>query len=331
MVAGAWTDFAQGLLMLAAALAVLGLALTVEGGLGEMTRTIAASDAFGPGFLEPLGGSAWTAASLYLVFSIGTLAQPQILHKIMMVRDVGRLRWFPLLLGGSQVACLAVWLGFGLMVPAAVASGRLGAIAAVDRAVPSYLLEVAPRGLTGLVMVAVVAAIMSSADSFLNLAAGALRHDLPRALRGAHSPAVPGAAASDESAAVRGMRWTTLWVWLAAAALAVAYGDLIALLGTFAFGIFAAGLVPALVVGLNWSGAGPRAAALSIWVGVASSIGLDLVRRLEPGLWTALGLPEGLVPAAPALLLSLLTLFVAGLVERAPRRLDPLSREILSM
>jgi Na+/proline symporter len=331
MVAGAWTDFAQGLLMLAAAVAVLIMTLGADGGVGPMARSIASSEAFGPRFFAPFAGSTWSAASLYLVFSIGTLAQPQILHKIMMVRDVGRLRWLPLALGGSQLVCLGVWLGFGLLVPAAVAAGTMTAVASVDQAVPAYLTAVAPRAVAGLVLVAVVAAIMSTADSFLNLAAGALRYDLPRALRWRIDSLGAADAGALERRAVRGLRWTTLWVGLAAGALAVGYGDLIALLGTFAFGTFAAGLVPALVVGLNWPGVSPRAAALSIWTGLVVSVALEMVRRGAPELWSAVGLPAGLVPAAVALLVSLATLFVASGLDRRPRPLDALSREILSM
>lgn len=325
MVAGVWTDFAQGLLMLVAAVGVFAVSLARVGGFESMMRSIASSEAFGSEFFAPLrSDSALAGASLYLVFSIGTLAQPQILHKLMMVRDVDRLRWLPLVLGGSQAACLVVWLGLGVAVPAAVARGLMAPVTAFDQAVPTFLLQVAPRALTALVLVGIVAAIMSTADSFLNLAAGALRRDLPRAM-GRRS------SGSDDRVAVRRLRWATLWIGLAAGAMAVGYGDLIALLGTFAFGIFAAGLVPAVVVGLNWPRATARAATASIWVGIVAAVVLELVRRRGPALWVALGLPEGLVPAALALLLSLATLFVLTWLERRSPELDPLTERILSI
>ncbi len=324
MVAGAWTDFAQGLLMLAAATAVSVMVFASDGGIGGLSRSIAGSEAFGEGFFVPFGDSAVAAASFFLVFSIGALAQPQILHKIMMVRDLDRLRWLPLALGGSQLACLAVWLGFGLLVPAAVASKLMPPMGTFDGAVPTFLSTVAPEAVSGLVLVAIVAAIMSSADSFLNLAAGALCRDLPRALGTA-------GGSVDDHTQVRRLRWTTLAVGLAAGALAVGYRDLIALLGTFAFGIFAAGLVPALVVGLGWRRASSRAAVGSMAVGVIAAVGVDLIRRRAPELWTGWGLPEGLVPAAPALCLSIVVFVLLSWLDRRPRRLDPLAERILDL
>ena len=308
--------------MLAAAVGVFAVVLHGGGGPVGLARSIAESDLFGAEFFSPFaGGSMMAAASLYLVFSVGTLAQPQLLHKLMMVRDLDRLRWLPLVLGGSQAACLVVWLGLGLAVPAAVAAGRMPPVAEVDQAVPAFLVHLESRTLSGLMLVGIVAAIMSTADSFLNLAAGALRRDLPRALGRTRVP---------DGQALRRLRWTTLWIGLAAGLLAGGYGDLIALLGTFAFGVFAAALVPTLVVGLNWSRASARAATVSIWAGMVTAIGLELLRLRGPSEWVAIALPAGVLPGAVALLVSLATFFVVSWAG-PPRRVDPASERILSM
>ena len=68
---------------------------------------------------------------------------------------------------------------------------------------------------------------------------------------------------------------------LASAALAYLYGDLIALLGTFAFGTFAAALAPALAIGLNWSRVTARAATASIVTGIVLNSGLEILGRQE--------------------------------------------------
>src|SRR6185295_13032058 len=63
------------------------------------------------------------------------------------------------------------------------------------------------------------------------------------------------------------LRWgriATVGVTLAAALLALFYDDLIALLGTFAFGTFGAALAPALAVGLNWKRVTAAAATVSL-------------------------------------------------------------------
>ena len=54
------------------------------------------------------------------------------------------------------------------------------------------------------------------------------------------------------------------------------WGDLIALLGTFAFGTFGAALAPALAVGLNWDRVTPAAAGASIATGLVLNLALEL-------------------------------------------------------
>ena len=74
------------------------------------------------------------------------------------------------------------------------------------------------------------------------------------------------------------------------------------MLGTFAFGTFAAGLAPALAIGLNWRRVTPAAAIASIGGGTVANVALELAARA--GL-----LPAGILPSAVALALSFCTLF----------------------
>jgi Na+(H+)/acetate symporter ActP len=88
-------------------------------------------------------------------------------------------------------------------------------------------------------------------------------------------------------------------VAVVAALSATAYGDLIALLATFAFGTFGAALTPCLAIGLNWRRATPTAAVASIATGLGGTLGLEMVSRL-PGSPLAGWLP-GVLPAAVSL------------------------------
>ena len=113
-----------------------------------------------------------------------------------------------------------------------------------------------PIGITILAILAaiaaILAAIMSTADSFMNLGAAVLVRDLPRACR---------RRVGNE---LLWGRIATFGVTVAAAALALGYNDLIALLGTFSFGTFGAALAPALAVGLNWRRVTSVAATASV-------------------------------------------------------------------
>lgn len=317
MIAGAYTDLVQGALMLVVALLVFAVGLEACGGFRAMIGSIAASERFGPAFLEPLGRvEPATAFGWLLVFGVGVLGQPQMLHKFYMLRDPRHLRWLPAILGGSQALCLLVWLGVGLAVPALVAAGRLDAPVGPDDATPLFLLEVAPSALAGLALAGVLAAIMSTADSFLNIAAGALVRDLPHAL---------GRPLSRELA------WARLVLPLiAAAAVAVAsrHGELIALLGTFAFGTFAAALGPALAVGLCWERVTSRAATSSILCGLGLNVGLEVASRAPSA---AAWLPAA-PPAALALAASFTVLFAVSLLDRRarPATVGPLTASVIA-
>lgn len=291
MVAGIWTDVFQGALMLLAALAVFFYAMDAGGGFSEITRSISSSERFGRQFLEPFGETpVLMPLGFFFVFSIGVLGQPHMLHKFYMLRDPRRLKYLPLVLGGSQIVCLLIWFGLGLAVPALVAQGKLPPLEQPDDAAPLFLLRFTPDVLAGLAVAAILAAIMSTADSFMSLGAAALVRDFPRALgRQVKSELLWG-------------RIATVGVTLAAAVTAYLYKDLIALLGTFSFGTFGAALAPAIAVGLNWKRVTAVAATGSILTGTALSLGLEFLPKPF--------LPPGALPAAISLAASFLVLLV---------------------
>jgi Na+/proline symporter len=300
MLAGVYTDLVQGALMVLTAVGVFGYAIHSGGGLTEITASIARSPEFGVGFLEPFGTvPLLTALGFFFVFAIGTLGQPHMLHKFYMLDDPRKLKWMPLVVGTAQTACIFIWLGIGLAVPALVAQGRLGALENPDSATPFFLLNFVPQVLTGLAFAGILAAIMSTADSFVNIGAAALVRDLPRALgRRVRRELLWG-------------RITTPVIMLAATLFALAYGDLIALLGTFAFGTFAAALAPALAVGMNWKRVTGAAATASIATGMVLNLGLEFLSKQSwfPGLPRP-PLAAGALPAAVALAGSFAVLFL---------------------
>jgi len=291
MVAGAYTDLVQGVTMLVAAVAIFGQAVWVAGGWGSMVGSIATSAEFGTSFLEPLGRvPAFTAFGFFFVFGVGVLGQPQMLHKFYMLDDPSKLKWMPLVLSASQAVCVLVWLGIGLAVPSLVSQGRLVALARPDEAAPVFLVQFAEPVVAGLAVVAILAAIMSTADSFINIGSAALVRDLPRAV---------GIHVSDQ---LRWGRLAVLGVAAAAALFAYLYGDLIAMLGTFAFGTFAAALAPALAVGFNWTRVTPLAAGASILTGLVVNVALELAGKQSAWAWIPRpNLAEGVLPSAVSL------------------------------
>jgi len=314
MIAGVYTDLFQGALMICAALAVFATTLSVGGGLENMAKSIAESDAFGPGFLDPLGSvPVFTAMGFFFIFTVGTLGQPQMLHKFLMLDDPRKLKWMPMIIGVTQALCILIWFGIGLAVPSLVATGRLGPLTNPDDASMLYLLSFTPEILAGLVFAGILAAIMSTADSLVNIGSAALVRDLPKAL---------GRKVDDE------LFWGRVAVVAIAASAAVfayVYGDLIALLGTFAFGTFGAALGPVLAIGLNWQRVTAAAATASITTGMGVNLVIEFLMRqtIFPGLAKP-PLLAGVLPAAIALASSFTVLFLVTWLtgRRAPSTID---------
>ncbi len=299
MLATVYTAALQGGIMLVASFLVF---LTVmgsfEGGLLEMATTVTADDpeAMGPwGTLGMFGCLSW-----FFVFGVGLPGQPHIVTKWMMVRRVPDIRRiFPLGILGNVIGAL-LWVGVGLAVRALVINGGMPALDSPDLAAPTFIRMYAHPLLAALVFSALIAAIMSSADSFLNIGTAALVHDLPRAFAG------------------KQLKRELLWARVVTAVLAVVAtafalytGDLVALLGAFGWGTFAAALVPVIGIGLNWK----RATATAAVVSIVASLVINFSVKLS-----GYSMPHQLDVGAVSLVVSLV-LFVGVSLMTKPQKL----------
>ncbi|MBM3908640.1 MAG: sodium/proline symporter [Gemmatimonadetes bacterium] len=298
ILAGVYTDLFEGLVKTAASVTVFYFVLKAGGGLAGISRAIAAVDA---AFLGPWGKMpAITALSLFFVFGLGSLGQPHVAHKFYMLRDPRRLKWYPALMSVAMALTLLLYVGVGLAMRAKVASGVAPALVRADDATPAFVLGFTPSVVAGIVFAGVIAAGMSTVNSFMNIGAAALTHDLPRAF---------GRRVSDE---LRWGRAWTLFLSLLAVLVAQVSGTLVAFLGIFGYGLFAATLVPSLAIGLNWQGATREGAVAS----VATGLGLTLVFETL-AYFRVFTLPAGVTVSGLALLASLLVFFGVSWLTRA--------------
>lgn len=301
IVAGVYTDVFQGSLMALASVLVFLFVLDVGGGLAGISRTITAVD---PQFLGPWGAmSPMAALSLYFVFALGALGQPHVIHKFYMLRDPQRLKWYPLLMSLAMLVTLLLYFGVGVAVKALVSEGSLPELTNPDEATPIFLLRFTPLLLAALVFSGVAAAIMSTVNSFMNIGAAALMHDLPVALgRRVRNELLWG-------------RIATVIISVLAAALAQFSGMLVAFLGIFGWGLFASTLVPALAIGLNWEGATREGAIASIATGLGITIVFETL-----GFFGTYSFPTGVTVSGIALTLSFLVFFVVSWLTRRRTR-----------
>ncbi|MHB8838868.1 MAG: sodium:solute symporter family transporter, partial [Gemmatimonadaceae bacterium] len=298
ILAGVYTDLFEGLVKAVASVTVFYFVLRAGGGLDGISRAIMAVDAT---FLGPWGKMpALSALSLFFVFGIGALGQPHVAHKFYMLRDPRQLKWYPLLMSAAMGLTLLLYVGVGLVMRAKVSGGAIPPLPRADDATPAFVLGFTPGVVAGLVFAGVIAAGMSTVNSFMNIGAAAMTHDLPRAL---------GRRVGDE------LRWGRAWtvvLSLAAVVLAQLPGTVVAFLGIFGFGLFAATLVPSLAIGLNWQGATREGAVASIATGLVLTLLLETLAFFK-----VFSLPAGVTISGLSLLLSLLVFFAVSWVTRA--------------
>ncbi|MDQ3080639.1 MAG: hypothetical protein M3R07_00305 [Gemmatimonadota bacterium] len=314
ILAGIYNDVFQGTLMAAASVMVFLFVLSAGGGLGEISRTILSTD---PQFLSPWGKITPLAAlSFFFVFAMGSLGQPQGVHKYYMLRDPLQLKWYPLLKTLGLILVLLLYFAVGVGVKAFVLNGRMAPLAANDQATPALLLSITPILLAALVFSGIAAATMSAANSFINIGAAVVMHDLPVAF---------GKRLKNE---LLWGRVVTVFIAIAAAIIAQNSGSMVAFLGIFGWGLFASTLVPALAVGLNWQGATRAGAIASIATGLIVTLSLETAAYLK-----AFTFPSGVTASAVALVLSFLVFFVVSWLTRstAAGQIDPDVRLIMEL
>jgi Na+/proline symporter len=314
ILAGIYNDVFQGTLMALASALVFVFVLSVNGGMGGISRAIMPVDA---SFLGPWGKLTPIAAlSFFFVFGMGSLGQPQGVHKYYMLRDPQQLKWYPLLKTLGLVLVLLLYFGVGVGVKALVASGRMAPLSAPDAATPSFLLGFTPVLLAAVVFSGVAAATMSAVNSFINIGAAVVTHDLPIAV---------GRRVKNE---LLWGRIATLTIAILAALVAQFSGSMVAFLGIFGWGLFGATLVPALAFGLNWEGATKAGAIASMATGLVITLAFETLSFFK-----VYSFPTGVTISGLALVLSILVFFGVSWLTRmtAAASLDPDVRLVMEV
>lgn len=281
MRAGLLAEALQGALMAGTAVALATFALAAVGGPAAAVEVIAAAR---PELLDPRHGVGGVGAvAWFALFALGTCAQPHYLQKFLLLRDRASLRSLPAVATGALLAVLTVWIGLGLGGTALWLGGGLE-LATPDELAAAFIARSGAAVVT-VAAIAVLAAVMSTAATILNLMAAAAVRDLPKAV--GRQPA-------------QGLLWARLATVAAAAGgavLALASERQVALLGVLGWGTFTSALFPALALGLNWPGATRRGAVAALAAGPAVQLVLEWLRAggglgpsWEPGLTgTAVG------------------------------------------
>jgi sodium/proline symporter len=271
-----WTDALQAGLMLAALVAVPVLALLL-GDLNAAELSAGYWGLFSDASGEPLG--LITIGSL-LGWGLGYLGQPHILARFKAVRHVAEIprarriatAWVIITLTGATLVGLAGRLWFPLDLPGG------------DPEKIFLLLstELLPPLLAGLVLAAVLAAIMSTADSQLLVASSALSKDLYGRLRPASSDARLLALGRLAVVLLGALAW-----WIASDR-----NSGVLELVAYAWAGFGASFGPVLLLSLYWARMNAAGALAGI---LAGSVTVVLWRHLDGGLFELYELVPGFI------------------------------------
>ena len=286
-----WTDFFQGMLMLAALLIapIFALAIIGEGGGAETASQLPA------GYFSMMSG--WKDVVNGLAWGIGYFGMPHIIIRFMSVRSDKDLKksakigiaWTVLILLFSVIAGVSGHL-------------LLGELSDSSTVFIQMVRKLFPALISGILLSAILAASMSTADSQLLASASAFAADV-------YKPVIRKGKAGENE-----MLWAGRYVVLIIAIIAVVIaanpnsGTIMGLVEN-AWGVFGAAFGPAIMLSLFWRRFNFAGAVASIVVGAVVDI-----------LWLAFLGGLGIYEILPASILGLIVGVVVTLVTAAPEK-----------
>lgn len=257
MIAAIWTDLVQGLLMIVVSIVVFFVAVGASGGWMETVNTLTEAGGFLD--LDSNPPAVWVMANAFMIM-VGVVAQPQLVHKFLMLKSSKELKWGASVAGIAYAITSLFVLGVGLASRATMEQGLMVDPGSLDLIVTEFLGAFAHPIIVGVALTALLAAIMSSASSFITIGASALTRDLAGALR------------SSMPQGLLAQRLASLLIVAAAVTVGLYLPQIIYLLGAIGWAAFGAAVVGPIVLGIYWRRGTGVATSLSIFVGLALNL-----------------------------------------------------------
>ncbi len=290
-----WTDFFQGMLMLAALLLAPIVALgMIKSGAGVMTAADIAAEV--PGYWSFFEAD-WRDIVSGLGWGLGYFGMPHIIVRFMSIKSNRDVRKSSVI----GIVWTAVILGFGCAV-GPIGRMLLGNIEDSSTVFIQVVRYIFPSVISGILLSAILAAAMSSADSQLLAASGAFASDV-------YKPIIRKNKSNDAE-----MMWAGRLIVVAISIVAVLIasnpnsGTIMGLVGN-AWGLFGAAFGPAIVLSLYWKRFNFAGAAAAIFVGGV----VDIV-------WLVWFSSTGVYEIVPATAAGLIAGVIVTLVTPAPSK-----------
>jgi len=250
----AYSDFLQGVLMLGALVTLPLVAFPAAGGFEATMDRLLEID---PALLRPMGDFGLSAAGVasaagFVAIGFAFLGSPQLLARFMAARDQTQIE------RGGLIAVLCV-IGFDVGAVFAGMAGRVlfPMLADPETVLPELSAALLPAFLTGIVLVVVLAAIMSTVDSLLILASASVVRDVVQK--------AVGWDASERTLSLLG-KGVTVVIGLVGLATALTEVRVVFYFVLFAWSGIAAAFTPVVLCSLFWKRT-TRAGAIAGMVG----------------------------------------------------------------
>src|SRR5699024_421209 len=179
MLAAVWTDLVQGVLMVVMSVGLFFFAIQVAGGWQPMLDTISSTSAELLA-IDGVQSPTYIFAFGLLIF-VGAVGQPQLLTKFLMLRDMTQLKWGAAVAGIAYAVTTLFSVGIGLATRSMVVTGDAPELENIDDTAIWFLDNVTHPIVGGVALTGLLAAIMSSASSFITIGASSMMRDLPTA------------------------------------------------------------------------------------------------------------------------------------------------------
>jgi Na+/pantothenate symporter len=256
------TDSVQGVIMIIAALVLFGGTVNAAGGLGAVTEVRSQP---GGEALFTWGGGVAIPVLMGTMFAglVKFAVEPRQLSRFFALEGEKATRT------GMIVSSVTFAAVFSLLIPVGIYARKIipGGLPDTDLVVPTLLTEVFGPGTGAFLLVAMVAAAMSSLDSVLLVMASTTERDLVSVI-------APGRSEASE------MFWTRGWVALFALITAIISLNPpagIVELTAFSGSLYGACFFPAIVFGLHWRRGSGAAVISSFIVGIVVLLTWDFV------------------------------------------------------
>lgn len=236
----AYSDVLQGVLMFLCLLVLPIVGLAAVGGVGAMAGALRAQD---PTLLAPMGPLGWTPAGVasaagFVAIGLAFLGSPQLLTRFISARDSRQLR-----AGGVIATVCIVVFDVGAVTAGMAGRALFPGLADHETIYPLMGAELFPAAFTGVFLVVLLAAMMSTVDSLLLLASSAVVRDVIQKVWRPEA-GQPALAAAGKA--------TTVVLGLGAVALALTEARVIFWFVLFAWSGLACAFTPPVLCGLFW-------------------------------------------------------------------------------